>query len=71
MNPILFVAALIITFLVFTWLVSVARATLSLAITVAILVFLLQILLGVGPGDVWQQVLALWNGILSFFQGIF
>ncbi|MBW4656112.1 MAG: hypothetical protein KME20_24190 [Kaiparowitsia implicata GSE-PSE-MK54-09C] len=71
MNPILFVAALIITFLVFGWLVRVARATLSLAITVAILVFLLQILLGIGPGEVWQQVLGFWNGILNFLQGIF
>jgi hypothetical protein len=68
MNPILLIAAIIITVLVFFWLVRVARATLGLAIAVAVIVLGLQLLLGVAPREVWQQVLGVWNWILDWFR---
>lgn len=68
MEIILFLAAIVIAFLVFTWLVRVVRATVSVAITIALLVLVLQLLFGIGPGAVWQQVQSLFDWILGLFR---
>ncbi|MBF2029937.1 MAG: hypothetical protein IGS48_24810 [Oscillatoriales cyanobacterium C42_A2020_001] len=56
MNLVLLIAAIAISFLVFTWLIKVVRATIGTAIMIAILVLGLQIVFGIGPAQVWQQV---------------
>ncbi|EKQ70656.1 hypothetical protein OsccyDRAFT_0958 [Leptolyngbyaceae cyanobacterium JSC-12] len=56
MNIVLLIAAIIVTFLVFTWLVKVVRATIGTAIAIAVLVLLLQLFFGIGPAQVWQLV---------------
>lgn len=56
MNLVLIVAALVITFLVFTWLVKVVKATIGTAIAIAILVLVLQLVFGIGPAQVWQPI---------------
>lgn len=61
MNWILLIAALIVSFLVFTWLVRVVKATIKTAILIALIVLALQLLFGIGPTDLWEQVNGLWQ----------
>jgi hypothetical protein len=61
MNWIILIAALVISFLIFTWLVRVVKATVTTAFTIALLVLLLQLFFGIGPQDIWQEVTALWQ----------
>lgn len=60
MDVILLLGALLIAFFLFTWLLKVVRATISLAITVAVVVILLYIL-GISPGAIWQQLQDFWD----------
>jgi len=69
MNIVLIVAALIVTFLVFTWLVKVARATIGTAIAIALLILVLQLVFGIGPMQVWQPVTQLWQSIWQTVTG--
>lgn len=68
METILFLAAIVIAFLVFTWLVRVVRVTINAAILIALLVLALQLLFGIGPEAVWQQLQALFDAVLSLFR---
>ncbi|HEY9908988.1 MAG TPA: hypothetical protein V6D18_15440 [Thermosynechococcaceae cyanobacterium] len=63
MNLVLLLAAIVVSFLVFTWLVKVLKATIGTAILVAAIVLGVQLLIGIGPGQIWQQV-------SQFFQAI-
>jgi ABC-type multidrug transport system permease subunit len=56
MNLLLLIAALVISVLVFTWLIKVVKATITTAILIAILVLALQLVFGIGPDQVWDQV---------------
>jgi hypothetical protein len=53
---IIWIAALIVAAIVFTWLLKVVKATITTAISVAIIVLILQLLFGIGPNQVWQQI---------------
>jgi len=64
MELLLFLAALLIAFLVFTWLLKVLRATLSLAIAIAVVVILLWVF-GVGPGELWESLMGLWSRLFG------
>ncbi|MEO0406816.1 MAG: hypothetical protein AAF289_05650 [Cyanobacteria bacterium P01_A01_bin.135] len=61
MSPILLIAALVISFFIFTWLTRVVRATISTAITIALIALALQLLFGIGPQDIWQQMVDIWQ----------
>jgi uncharacterized SAM-binding protein YcdF (DUF218 family) len=52
---IIFIAAIAISILVFTWLVKVVKATLSTAFAIALILLAAQIVFGIGPADLWQQ----------------
>ncbi|MGF1536307.1 MAG: hypothetical protein ACFB4J_07470 [Elainellaceae cyanobacterium] len=65
MSPILLIAALVISFFIFTWLIRVVRATVSTAITIALIALALQLLFGIGPQDLWRQFVALWQSLLG------
>lgn len=69
MNWILLIAAIVISFLIFTWLVRVVKATIGTAIVIAIIVFGLQIFLGIGPADLVGQIQELWQGIWRSLSG--
>ncbi|MFB2875475.1 hypothetical protein [Floridanema aerugineum] len=56
---IILIAALIVTFLVFTWLIKVVKATIQTAITIALLVLILQLIFGIGPSQLWQKIIEL------------
>lgn len=56
MNLILLIAAIAVSILVFTWLIKVVKATISAAITIAVIVLILQLVFGIGPTQLWQPV---------------
>jgi succinate-acetate transporter protein len=69
MSWILLIGALLISFLVFTFLVKVLRAAVSTAIALALVVLVLQILFGINPGQVWQAVIGLWENLQRLISG--
>ena len=69
MDWILLIAALFIAFLIFTWLLKVVKATISTALTVAFVVLLVQLLFGVGPIDLWNQIVVLWQSVTQILTG--
>lgn len=56
---ILLIAALIVSWLVFTWLVKIVKLTVGTALIIAGIVLILQLLFGVNPNQLWQQILNL------------
>jgi type IV secretory pathway TrbL component len=52
------IGALLVSFLVFTWLLKVVRATLKTAVLVAIILLALQLIFGIGPEKLWEQIAA-------------
>ncbi|MGI0487915.1 hypothetical protein ACN4EK_20935 [Pantanalinema rosaneae CENA516] len=65
MNLILVIAAIVISILVFTWLIKIVKATIGTAIVIAAIVLVLQLVFGIGPSQLWEQISqipqALWN----------
>lgn len=55
MNLLLLGAAIVITILVFMWLLRVVKATVKTAFLIALLIFALQ-LIGIGPDKVLNQI---------------
>lgn len=53
---IILIAALIVSWLVFTALIKVVKTTVSTAIAIAAIVLVLQLVFGINPQDVWQQI---------------
>ncbi|MGL5807091.1 MAG: hypothetical protein ACRC11_16905 [Xenococcaceae cyanobacterium] len=60
-----FVAALILAWLVFTWLLKVVKASITTAVTMAIIVAVLQLVFGIGVEQVLQQIVRLPETILK------
>ncbi|MGL5874987.1 MAG: hypothetical protein ACRC2R_21925 [Xenococcaceae cyanobacterium] len=60
-----FVAALILAWLVFTWLLKVVKASITTAVTMAIIVAVLQLVFGIGFEQVLQQIVRLPETILK------
>ncbi|MBF2078979.1 MAG: hypothetical protein IGR76_10790 [Synechococcales cyanobacterium T60_A2020_003] len=69
MNWLLLIAALLISFLVFTWLVSVFKATVRAAIAIAVIVLALQLFFGIQFPEVWEQVRSLWERVWRSLPG--
>ena len=63
MSPVLLIAALVISFFIFTWLMRVVRATLSTAVTIALIALVLQLVFGIGPQELWRQFVDFWQGL--------
>jgi type IV secretory pathway TrbL component len=64
---IILVGAIVIAWLMFTWLIKVVKASVSTAFTVAIIVLALQLAFGVNPQMIWQQVIHLPQAIQQIF----
>jgi type IV secretory pathway TrbL component len=60
------IGAILVSFLVFTWLIKVVQATLKTAITVAIILLILQLVFGIGPQTLWEQI----QGWLPGFESV-
>lgn len=54
---IIFIAALVVSGLLLTWLLKVVKATFSVALSIAAIALALQLLFGIGPLDLWHQVI--------------
>lgn len=50
------IAALIVSWLVFTALIKIVKTTVSTAIAIAAIVLVLQLVFGINPQDLWQQI---------------
>jgi predicted PurR-regulated permease PerM len=62
------IAALIVSWLVFTWLLKVVKASIKTALTIAVLVLILQFVFGIHIEQIVQQILQLPEIILSWFN---
>ncbi|WP_008319235.1 hypothetical protein [Leptolyngbya sp. PCC 6406] len=56
MELVIVLGAILVSFLVFTWLLKVVRATLKTAILVALILLALQVIFGIGPANLWEQI---------------
>lgn len=56
MNLVILTGALIITYLVFIGLIKIIKVSLTTAISIALLVLLLQLIFGIQPEQLWQQI---------------
>jgi hypothetical protein len=62
------IAAIVVTWLVFTWLVKVLKASIATALSIAAIVLGLQLWFGVAPDRLKQEILSLPQTILQLFQ---
>ncbi len=68
MNTPLVIGALIVSVLLMFWLFSVVKATFKAAFFIAVIIFALQILTGVGPQQVWAEVFKIFSGFSRWLQ---
>ncbi|NET08697.1 MAG: hypothetical protein F6K09_21870 [Merismopedia sp. SIO2A8] len=61
MNWIVLIIAIVISFLLFTWLLRVVKATLTTALTIAFLILIVQLVFGIGPSEFGEQIKMLWQ----------
>ncbi|MCL1463125.1 hypothetical protein [Argonema galeatum] len=66
LSLIISIAAIIVSGLVFTWLFKVVKATLSTAISIAIIVLILQLAFGIAPQELWQQIIHIPQTVWQF-----
>ena len=63
MEIVMVIGALFVSFLVFTLLIRVVRATLKTAIIVALVLLALQLVFGIGPAAIWDQIQSWISGL--------
>jgi hypothetical protein len=68
MNTPLLIGALIVAIIVLWGMISIVKTTLKTALTVAIIVFALQVLTSVGPQQVFDQIMKWLGGIGNWLQ---
>jgi predicted neutral ceramidase superfamily lipid hydrolase len=56
LDLILLLAAIVVSWLVFTALIKVVKTTVTTALTVAAIVFALQFIFGINPAQLWHQI---------------
>ncbi|HAC62334.1 MAG TPA: hypothetical protein DCF68_02055 [Cyanothece sp. UBA12306] len=67
---ILFVASLLVAWLIFSWLIKVIKTSVTTAIIIVIIVMFLQITLGISPEQLWHQIINLPQNIQQLFEQI-
>ncbi|AHB87559.1 hypothetical protein NK55_00875 [Thermosynechococcus sp. NK55a] len=60
------VGAIVISWFVLRWLITVLKVTLGTAIKIALVVFLLQIFFGIGPDRLGEQLQLLWSQVTRY-----
>ncbi|MBD2040574.1 hypothetical protein [Microcoleus sp. FACHB-672] len=65
LNLITLLAALIVSWLVFTALINLLKTTLKTAVSIAAVVLVLQLAFGIGPQQLWQQLIELPQTVLQ------
>lgn len=56
MEILIILGAVLVSFLVFTWMLKVVRATVKTALVVAGILLGLQLFFGIGPANIWEQI---------------
>lgn len=69
MEIVILIAAAVVSWLVFTWLLRVVKTTLKTAFLVAAIVMVLQVTIGVGPAQLWQAITELPQQLGDFLNG--
>ena len=64
---IVIIAAIIVAWLIFTWSIKVLKASISTALSIAIVALILQIFLGIGFEEVWQKLVQFSQTVGQFF----
>ncbi|WP_107669281.1 hypothetical protein [Cyanothece sp. BG0011] len=67
-NLILFVAALLVSWLVFRWLFTVIKSTATTAITIAVIILLLQVGFGIDSQDLLREMINLPQRVQNLFN---
>jgi ABC-type multidrug transport system permease subunit len=62
------IAALIVAWLVFTWLLKVVKASVTTALTIAIVVLILQFVFGIQIEEIAKQIFQLPEIIFNWFK---
>ncbi|WP_404783538.1 hypothetical protein [Altericista sp. CCNU0014] len=63
-------AALLVSGLVFNWLLRILRPTLSVLVTIALIALALQYFLGVSPEALWYKIIHLPQLAQSFWKSV-
>ncbi|MDC0834862.1 hypothetical protein CKA32_005705 [Geitlerinema sp. FC II] len=63
-------AALLLSWLVFTWLIRVVKTTITTAISIAAIVLVLQVVFGIDPDILWQEILRFARTLQEMFQNV-
>ena len=69
LNLITLLAALIVSWLVFTALINLLKTTLKTAVSIAAVVLVLQLAFGIAPQQLWQQLIELPQTVLQQVTG--
>ncbi|MBE9039795.1 hypothetical protein IQ235_03175 [Oscillatoriales cyanobacterium LEGE 11467] len=71
MSPelILAIAALILSWIIFTWLIKIVKTTFSTAIVVAAIVLIMQLFFGIGFDAILEAILNLPQTLQDIFSG--
>ena len=69
MSLIVAIAAIIVSVLIFFWLLKIVKMTLQTAIFLAIIVLALQLFFGIGPQQVLDQIAQIFQSILRALTG--
>ncbi|MGK7946341.1 MAG: hypothetical protein AB4058_17920 [Microcystaceae cyanobacterium] len=65
---IILVAALAITWLVFTGLLKIIKTSVGTAFKIAVIVLALQVAFGISPYELWQEIITLPQRIQNFLN---
>ena len=66
-NLIVIIAAIVVAWLIFTWLIKILKASITTALTIAVIALTLQIFLGIGFEEVWQELIQFSKTVWQFF----
>ena len=64
---ILAIAALILSWIIFTWLIKIVKTTFSTAIAAAAIVLVMQLFFGIGPDAILEAILNLPQTLMNLF----
>jgi hypothetical protein len=66
---IILIAAIVVSWLVFTALIKIVKTTATTAIAIAGIILVLQLVFGIGYQDLWQQITQLPQIVWNFVTG--
>lgn len=66
---IILLASMLVTWLVFTWLVKVLKVTIGTAFVIAVIFLILQIVFGINNKEIWSQIINLPQTLLDLIFG--